>query len=684
MLDEPLPILPNGENKTVEIQVNRLLESADSYSRRDDTYSAKAAYIKATSLAQNDKPLLWSVLCRFGQFYYYRTMFADAARVLKQAENIDSLDRNHLLMLGQSLYCIHQEEQAISILGEVTDYDEHQPSLDEPEKDFERSEMAFLYIKHGHPDQADDLYANAIQRAQRSFDASGKAARVQKLRLALANAYKRTNEFDKAINILKSELSSSENAQGVLVPATVGVRSALAGVYLKAGRYPDAAELYTNLVARYKGTSDDANALAHEANFYWEAGRFTQCEKTLKDAIAVGISQGSAKELPVDLLKTNLLTVLKQEGEFDEADKLTIQISPDAFTTDPFQLIHVGKPKQAIELGKRSVAAGKEDDGSLQESVHELAGLYCELGMFAQARDLLMQQVRREKKHSPVLTRSLLDQLASVYIRLGKFSLAEQLYKERLSVAQRWSQDELVEAQFALANFYFENKQYTKAQSLVTRIIAELRSQGRRSELIEMTGDLAIVRARLGYLSEAANLLERLLREQFSDCSTEIACDPLIGFNTTGLSGSTSSLDKNVYKNNAEERIIPVFLAWIHEPPANPSDKGSVSSNVSAQYPIPMVEWFFTPSFDYRELRSDTRLALYKLYTQLHDTTKANAQRTALIRDANAEIASDEIGPITHRYGYEQLLKRLPQSPDIVELEGVLKAQRLKAACENY
>lgn len=649
---------------------------------------------------------LENVLGEFAEFNYYRNAYKKAAELLNRLKSIKPLSRDHTIMLAESLYCSGERKQALPWFRQVVDLDSNEPRLEAERLDWERSTLAYLYIVNGKSKEAEELYDQAVQFASHQENDQDV---LEKLHLDLAGAYSRAEQFDAATPILRKELANSESRRGLLDPSTCSIRLKLAKNYSKAGRFTDGNKVYQQLIDDNEKSPDQANALAHAASFFWEANRLDEAADALRQAVKLRETSNSNQPSTMQL-KQNLATVLLQQGKKGEAKQLEKETALVLASDQDIDLhrhfnslMEAGKKEEAISVctSQLSALGNKRDPDSENKRnpwIENLGHLYCETGDFEKARIIYEQKYHQD----PLIFHS--DTLQKIYVRLGHPEKAELFLKEIIRLknqsgtkaseqndfqAKRSRLAALVEAKNNLASFYFQRNQLRESEAVVRSALKDLASMPRISEANILNGNLAVLCSKQKRFAEAQRILENLRNQLQNDPYDDfVHHDPVAGFSTTGVWMSSSGSEGLAYKTDSgASRVDPILYSWRWEAQSDdaklPEDEFP-QSELWGSRRLPLVDWYKGYFHEPKEvLRALTKLALFNLYTKMGRSERAQEAKQSLMNEARALLNKnlhDDACDQSNEFHYEQILKRFPQTSDVLSLEANLKRQRLARA----
>jgi tetratricopeptide (TPR) repeat protein len=232
------------------------------------------------------------------------------------------------------------------------------------------------------------------------------------------------------------EISSKANPQFLLA-------NHQRAVYLEArGRYVEAEDLYTRLIADRDGLSDsnleETLRLQHDlARVYCFTGRYKDAETLLRHVWRNRV-YGKLEPRHRSTLGAmyQLALVFDKQERYDEAEAFLKRALRD----------------QDVELGS--------EDGDTLRTMCALACVYRSQGQYEYAERLLKRVLQAEKKiHGPehIYTFRTMHELAVLYHAQGRHDDAEVLLKRVLQTREKWlgtEHPETLATQQALANVY--------------------------------------------------------------------------------------------------------------------------------------------------------------------------------------------------------------------------------------
>ncbi len=400
---------------------------------------------------------------------------------------------------------------------------------------------------------------------------------------------------------MRQALSTEIKRQGELAPQTCRVRDKLAHAYLQDNKYNTAESLYRGPIERFRRTADEANALAHAADFYWRANKINQCEKALRQALALRLRRYKCDGDMALTLESNLSTVLALEGKITESDKWSLIVERAKSKSSPgdpcgleYCLYQAGRTADGIALCKQVIAtrevefkAAKSDadvrqrGADLGQWLRHLAGFYCDRGDFKTACALL----ERENQVTDLMVFSPLP-LANIYLQLGQVNKAEELYKKnclmtearetniqrtgRNERANMMSFDFIACAKTDLALFYYDQKRWKDAEGILTQLLGDISDKNLQATAAAAitAGNLAKIYVKEGRFVEAEKLLCKVQGGPASDCFGEVDFGPIEAFHHSPCdSFSSSGPEDHQYMTQAHQpRVDPVLLEYLWMP----------------------------------------------------------------------------------------------------------------------
>lgn len=717
------------EATDLEQKVEEKLQTARDNDSRDLTKQAAADYEAAIKLAESaheaGHELLVKTLTAYAEYAYSREFYTKSAELLVRCSKIAPLDHRERIVLAQSLYASGHTKSALLHFQEIFDNDLANSYSDMHIRDYvidELEALVDLYLKHGDNKKAAELRTQKIHRlalilAPEEHSAASDIER--RLESCIADTYIRAHKPQYAIAVRSRYLREAQLSCGRLNPRTCEIRLSLAEAYL-ANRQPQPAEkLYTDLVKQFQNTPDEANALVHAANFYWETQKLDAAEKALRRAVALRKKTYNPQSRMVLLLEGNLALVLENKGLQKEADRLNLRYARQEYKCGRidsevlfYYLQGAGRTSEAMSLCQKEIAKidqrppqskdldarGRPAEYQLNFWLDELASLYCDAGEFAKALALLERQFRvcNPERVSP-------ERLAKVYLKLGEVARAEAVYREHVRLVEKvtsgnsqaaangeiiWRGDALVnssvaEAKNDLAKFYYDRGRYEDAESVLLETLQMLyqNREEATTRAIIIQGNLAQIYAKQGKVSEATALLSKLLLEQLGDTSKATGHDPVSGFKTNGDAFGSGILHPNEYLNDSHKaRIDPEFSKGLRSSKVDCSKSikhffDSENNMLSQEQEIPMLDWCSCLDIDKSALPVPTLFALAKLYSADGQEKKARAARSSALLKIEESLHYTGAGLPGPLYYSESMIKRLPKSP---------RTKRLLTALQKY
>jgi CHAT domain-containing protein/tetratricopeptide (TPR) repeat protein len=243
----------------------------------------------------------------------------------------------------------------------------------------------------------------------------------------------------------------------------------IAVMYEKAGRYGEAAELHTRVLAlrekrKEPRSTDIAETLNNLAVVYWKQGKYDKAEGLYKRALEVNEKTPNRTDkfgIPnLEGTIINLAVLYRSEGRYAEAEglyKRSLAIREKAFGKDDSpdtavtlgELVRVyrnqGRYDEAEELAKRALAIKERTQlvtspNNVAMATSNLAQVYLAQSRYADAeglfkRALAMQEQIHGKSNTYVADN--VDDLALVYQGQGRYDEAEGLFKRALAIHEQ-------------------------------------------------------------------------------------------------------------------------------------------------------------------------------------------------------------------------------------------------------
>jgi tetratricopeptide (TPR) repeat protein/predicted Ser/Thr protein kinase len=342
-------------------------------------------------------------------------------------------------------------KQAVTLFEQVRDSQVKTLGADHPDTFITLQNLALAYRDAGRIDEAIPILERVRDHEARKIGPDHPD--TLKTILALANTYRLAGRHAEAIALLEPARDQSAKKLGPDHPITLAMLNALATTYQFTGRVAEAVAIYEQVLeqARKSFGPEHPNTLAtlnNLAGAYHLAGRDAQAIPLFEQARDLTEKKlGPDHPLTVSTL-SNLAVAYRSERQFDRSGLL-------------FE-----------EVLKRQRARFGSDHPEVLATLRELGQNYRDAGKLADALSRFEEAVRRAKDRPgpPLLTLpSFLADLGSAYILDKKFTEAETVLRECLSVKEKQQRDDWIAAyaKSQLGEALWRQQKYADAEPLL-------------------------------------------------------------------------------------------------------------------------------------------------------------------------------------------------------------------------
>jgi serine/threonine-protein kinase len=180
-----------------------------------------------------------------------------------------------------------------------------------------------LYQKQGRFDQADALFARALERRRHLFDED--SAEVADTTLAIADLRTDQARYDDAEKLAREALASTERALPAQHPLRAVATRSLGRVLQERGAYDDAVPVLERAIAQLDTGSDTvelADSLHELANVHFYAGRYGESDALNQRALAIYRRVFGPAHPHVGDTLINLGAIMFERGDDAQAERL--------------------------------------------------------------------------------------------------------------------------------------------------------------------------------------------------------------------------------------------------------------------------------------------------------------------------------------------------------------------------
>jgi CHAT domain-containing protein/tetratricopeptide (TPR) repeat protein len=381
----------------------------------------------------------------------------------------------------------------------------------------------------------------AVRVSERERGPDNPATATQLNRLAIL--YREAGQFTKALPLFERALAIREKTLSPSDPATLESIEALADVYLKLGRFSKAAPLCERALAMVESATDPKdqnlleaiNRLAFALN---ELGQYAKALSLYERALSLQTSRFGPEDANTAASLNAVAYTYSLMGQYEKAMPLyerAMEIKERVLGSEHaamwetlngmgFTLSRMGQYRKAVPLLERAIQVRMKAYGEDREttfSLTHLAHVYLELGEFGKAKQLYERVVEiRQRILSPTdpdLAASL-DGLAHTYVELGQYGQAIVLSERAVRIHEQSQgiHPDTAGSLSGLAYTYHKQGDERKSLPLVTRAL-EIYEKTLGSEhpyIATMLHNVAFTYSELGQYDKALSLDERALRLQ--------------------------------------------------------------------------------------------------------------------------------------------------------------------------
>lgn len=310
-------------------------------------------------------------------------------------------------------------------------------------------------ITQGNLDAAEDLFRQALNAVQR---VPHKPIDVVKCQNSLARAFTLQARAEEAESMFKRSLDILRRAYGAKSPELVQTMLDLGSIYESEGDHPAAMALYNQVLSINQSNfgpehPETAHSLHRLARAKSNAGKQTEAESDYKHAINILEKHPDDGEMKT-LLK-DYADLLRKTNRLAEADEIERKVRP-----------------AAVQQNITPAVSGDATQSSWQQHLSATAG--SDQAAQNNTESAVLSRAQEAPFSDPKL-RPVYSTLADVQYRQGRFTEAEPLYKNILSIDEKTlgANHPGVAADLTnLALLYMAQRRYSEAEPLVKRALS--------------------------------------------------------------------------------------------------------------------------------------------------------------------------------------------------------------------
>jgi len=440
-----------------------------------------------------------------------------------------------------------QYKEAIKVAVSMCNYILENKGQDDREYTLCIYNLAEMYSESGDYARAEPLYLQVLENVRRVLgndehvEVAAAMSKVGSIYRLLGD-YTRAEPYYKEACRIYYQLLGNNHPEYAKSLNNLGLVYKQIGSYSKAEpHYKEAINIYLKLLEEVdhhpeynKGRLqyDYAQSLNNLAGIYYEIGDYLKTKKLLKESADIRRTVLGEKDLAYARTLNNLAEVFETTGDYSSAEQLFLEAKEITFATygennaeyanrlnnlaGLYDIMRNPKAEELYEQARtiyyKTIGRSSPEYGSC---TNNLASLYLKAGKFSEAEDLYKQildfyhKVYSENKIKPGLVADTLHNLAILYINIGKVDDAMAIESEAATI-----DDNTIDQVFLIASERqrlvflkrFESRFYS-ALSLVTMYFAK--SQSYRTWAFSLTlrrkGLLAEVSALQRYATWAEN-----------------------------------------------------------------------------------------------------------------------------------------------------------------------------------
>lgn len=315
-------------------------------------------------------------------------------------------------------YCLMgEDEKALPHLKDVFEYRKSNLGLNDESTASTAWYIAGALVDLGRDKEAFGFY-QILFDIQTSLYGS-KDERTIEAMADLGDSYRSISEYSKAEELLLKAYEYYQLRRDSLEDKLMGVAVYLGLLYSDKNQFDKAIQYHRiGLTLREKllGPSNGsvAASLRMLAGEYTAEGNYEQAQPFLQRAVEIAKKDPGVNEIPLALALEALATNHQKAGRYQEAEQLF---------------------RQSLEIRKKNL--GETHPDTLDGMVY-LAGLFQLQGKMEQASDLLVKNLaaRQKPDQNPADVAIAMNNLAQLYIDVGKYSKALPLFQQALQLAR--------------------------------------------------------------------------------------------------------------------------------------------------------------------------------------------------------------------------------------------------------